>query len=584
LWTSGSLRHSIEGGLFDIAAGASFEITASTDFSGTISGTGDGNFDITVGTHYIDAAGATIDTPEGMFRIYGGTYEGPGALTVASGSTLDFVSSNRILNTTLAVDGSINHIAGVLTINATGAVHISSGGLYELTGTGIISGTSGNIDNEGTFRRDGSGSVTVGLNFDNTGTVEVASGTLSFTSVVNQFSSNTLSDGTWIVSGTLGLPGSANVTTIGSAATVILDGATSSFPELSPLATVQGTFEVIGGRSYTSTASIVNSGTVEVGLGSKITTASTYSQSAGNTILTGGTIVANASLTGGTLTGAGTISGNLTNAATVTPGSSPGIIYISGNYEQTSAGILNVEIQGTNAVTPDFDQLIISGSAKLDGTLNVTFINNFVADKTESFRILTYASRSGDFSTFNFPIINGRTMLAQDPQATFYDLLGNTLIVRNTGDSGPFSLRDRISTSNAGSDEDTIFLQSDRRGTVHHRSDVGFAGDYTETNDRRHERARLFRHADCRNSRRFGRFGGGVGTPRGQQQHDPRVDCQSILQLRHRRRRAGSGDEQPDRRQLGRFGDGRRDGGGQRWIRRQCRQRDEHDYWRHHGC
>src|SRR5204863_300485 len=52
---------------------------------------------------------------------------------------------------------------------------------------------------------------------------------------------------------------------------------------------------------------------------------------------------------GATLKGTGSFTGNVGNAGTVSPGNSPGIVTINGNYTQSSPGILNIEIAGTNA-------------------------------------------------------------------------------------------------------------------------------------------------------------------------------------------------------------------------------------------
>ena len=82
---------------------------------------------------------------------------------------------------------------------------------------------------------------------------------------------------------------------------------------------------------------------------------------------------------GSNLQGAGTlnVSGTtFTNRGDVNPGTSPGILSITGDYVQDSTGALNIEIGGLVAGT-DFDQLDISGTATLAGTLNVSLISSF---------------------------------------------------------------------------------------------------------------------------------------------------------------------------------------------------------------
>ncbi|MBL8811364.1 MAG: S-layer family protein, partial [Planctomycetaceae bacterium] len=283
---------------------------------------------------------------------------------------------------------------------------------------------------------------------------------------MTQSTTSTLTGGTWITSGTISFPaGAPNITTLGSAASVTYSGATSSFPKFATVQDIQGSFSIIN-RTFTGSAAatIVNSGTFLIDGGTFTqTVARPFVQTAGTTTLANGaTISSNISsvtLNGGTLSGTGTISSaTVTNSGTVSPGASPGILNITGNYTQSSSGVLNIEVGGTNGSTPDFDQLLISGSASLDGTLNVTLINGFLPDKSHSFRFMTYASRTGNFATINLPQYNSRTVLSTNAGSTFYDLLGNTLMVNNLNDSGAFSLRDQITAANASGDVDYLMF------------------------------------------------------------------------------------------------------------------------------
>ncbi len=103
-----------------------------------------------------------------------------------------------------------------------------------------------------------------------------------------------------------------------------------------------------------------------------------------------------------TLVGTGTVSGDLDNAGTVSPGTSPGTITIDGNYTQESTGVLAMEIGGT---TPDiqYDQFLVSGTAALDGTLEVSLIESFTPAQGDNFILMTYASHTGTFATANLP-------------------------------------------------------------------------------------------------------------------------------------------------------------------------------------
>jgi Metallo-peptidase family M12B Reprolysin-like len=70
------------------------------------------------------------------------------------------------------------------------------------------------------------------------------------------------------------------------------------------------------------------------------------------------------------------------------------VINITGNYTQ-SGGSLHVEIGGTGA--GQFDRLNISGQANLNGWLEIVRSEGFNPAVGDSFRIMTFGSRSGNF-------------------------------------------------------------------------------------------------------------------------------------------------------------------------------------------
>lgn len=97
------------------------------------------------------------------------------------------------------------------------------------------------------------------------------------------------------------------------------------------------------------------------------------------------------------------------NAGMVAPGASPGILSVAGDYAQTASAGLNVEIGGVAAGT-EYDRLDISGSAQLNGALNVTLASNFRPAPTDTFSIMNFSSRNGQFAAENVPIINNQSM------------------------------------------------------------------------------------------------------------------------------------------------------------------------------
>lgn len=117
-----------------------------------------------------------------------------------------------------------------------------------------------------------------------------------------------------------------------------------------------------------------------------------------------GTLTGSLSIPANTsLVGTGTISGNLTNAGTVSPGSSPGIITVEGDYTQESGGALEIELGGDVAGT-GYDQLQVSGAATLAGSLNVSLFDDFEPSKGDTFDIITSTSLTGTFGENNINI------------------------------------------------------------------------------------------------------------------------------------------------------------------------------------
>jgi hypothetical protein len=150
--------------------------------------------------------------------------------------------------------------------------------------------------------------------------------------------------------------------------------------------------------------------------------------SAGTTTLSGvevflspsGTLTAGTlDLEGGTLTGNGTLNGNLINGGTillaVSGGSSNLVLTVGGNYTQTAAGTLTLGIGG---LTPgkDFAQVKVTGSAQLDGALELT--SGYTPKQGDAFQVLTYASHTGQFATLTKSGFGGSVVFTPGYNAT----------------------------------------------------------------------------------------------------------------------------------------------------------------------
>lgn len=94
--------------------------------------------------------------------------------------------------------------------------------------------------------------------------------------------------------------------------------------------------------------------------------------------------------TGGTLH-AGTIdftgSTFINNGGRLSPGTSPGLTTILGNYVQTAAGTYEIELGGYTPVT-QHDQVHVTGTATLDGWLDISLINSFQPALGDKFNVL----------------------------------------------------------------------------------------------------------------------------------------------------------------------------------------------------
>jgi T5SS/PEP-CTERM-associated repeat protein len=108
--------------------------------------------------------------------------------------------------------------------------------------------------------------------------------------------------------------------------------------------------------------------------------------------------------TNGFVMGVGTIDGPMTNAGTISPGFSPGKIFITGKLTLQPTSTVVMELGGT--ANTDYDQILISQDLAADGTLDVSLINAFTPANGDTFDIFGFTSSSGEFSITNLPALN----------------------------------------------------------------------------------------------------------------------------------------------------------------------------------
>jgi T5SS/PEP-CTERM-associated repeat protein len=207
--------------------------------------------------------------------------------------------------------------------------------------------------------------------------------------------------------GSITLAGAGNLTTAGSGLMDVrrgklwMEGGTATLPGLLANTGATSLLQLDGGVVIVTNANVSNTAPLALGNGSGATAVYRMASLAGtHTFLDGLNI-----LSDGRLEGSGGVTGNVTNGGVVAPGTSPGAVNITGNYTQSSAGALGIELAGTGP--NQFDTLNVSATAALAGTLNVTLIGGFSPTAGDFFPFLNAGTRTGTFNTVNTPSVTG---------------------------------------------------------------------------------------------------------------------------------------------------------------------------------
>lgn len=243
---------------------------AATAFHG-----GSANFNAAAETVTLVLGGGTLGGA-GNFTISGlltwsneGNMTGAGTTFANGGIDINITGGNTGLNgRRLDNNGTatITNNLGLVFMN--GAVFNNNGTFDAQTDVGIsnIGGTASVFNNIGTFKKSaGNGTTTINVPFNNLGTVEARSGSLSLTSVT---ATSTLTSGIWKVftNSTLTLQGGANLT---NNATILLDGANSTLTN--NITTNSGSFTIQNGRNFNPAIAFNNTGNVFIGANSTFT-------------------------------------------------------------------------------------------------------------------------------------------------------------------------------------------------------------------------------------------------------------------------------------------------------------------------
>lgn len=177
-----------------------------------------------------------------------------------------------------------------------------------------------------------------------------------------------------------------------------------------------------------------------------LTGASTFT---GNTNINNGTLVLNGSVRSptvfvnfaGTLMGTGTAFRNVVNAGVFSPGQGIGTFRVGGNYTQTGAGTLVVEIAGPNA--GQHDLVAVGGHAALDGNLRIVKVGNARLKVGEKVTFLTagggvsgtFAAVENEFNTGTIVsagvVYDGNSVALQGAQGSFQDFATRAALTVN---------------------------------------------------------------------------------------------------------------------------------------------------------
>ena len=290
-----------------------------------------------------------------------------GSLTVAAGQTISGAGQ---------ISGNGQFLTNQGLVNANVAGETLSTPVSNMTNTGIMEATSG-----GTLLMNG--------NLSNSGTVLASGGTVDISGPVAQISGSTLTGGTWIARGgsPLFITSAGSITT--NQATVVLDGAGSTLPNINALKNNQGSFSLLNGQSFSTTGSLANSGTIDIGAASTLTVAGSYSALPGSLTVADGILAYTGTMNlQGLLEGSGTAEGSVSVAAggAVAPGriGQVGTLTVGSNLALAGSSTLDFDLDGTGSL------LSVAGSFTASGVSALSFSFTQSVPPVGSYTLSTY--------------------------------------------------------------------------------------------------------------------------------------------------------------------------------------------------
>ncbi|MDQ1389373.1 MAG: hypothetical protein QOF56_2827, partial [Acidobacteriaceae bacterium] len=246
------------------------------------------------------------------------SFSNTGTLTINSGDSftaggLAQISSGTLTAGTYVLGGNLNLTTAGINITKNSATLTLQGGTINSNGSNALSALAANTKTL-TIAGTGTNIVTTAASFSNTGTLTINSGDSFTAPALTQVVGNSLTAGTYVLTGNLNLTGAANITT--NAAKLTLQGGTiktGTTNDLANLSTNTGSLTLANNANFTTVGSFTNSGTLTVNKGSKFTV-----PTGTLTNLSGGTLASGTYVIGGTLLLPAANGGIVTNAANLT--------------------------------------------------------------------------------------------------------------------------------------------------------------------------------------------------------------------------------------------------------------------------
>jgi autotransporter-associated beta strand protein len=412
-----------------------FNHTDSVTFAPVISGSGS-----------LTRMGTGILTLAGSNTYSGGTTISAGTLQVGNGGASGSIVGNVTNNAALVFNRSDNYTSGC-TVGGTGQLVQAGAGTLTLTGaisnavfanagrivvgpTGMLNGNLtiaagarvendaaalqiANLTNSGTFL----GSADLSGNFVNqsSGDVRIAGGQRVYVQATSAQTNSGLVEVLGAQAAAAQFESAGPLTNSGSQSMIAAQNADLYFDggmtNQGPMAFSYGASEVFGNVNNTSGGTIAVAGSAGVAFYGNVVQNGTLYVSPGSSVVFFGAFSGSGGISGG---------GDVFFVGDPRPGNSPAAVTIGGNAFMAGSANLDIELMGPLAGS-QYDQVNVTGTVALGGTLNVTLPTGYRPSHNTQFEIMTFGSCTGSFATMSGLDLGNRLQLV--PTYTDHSLI-----------------------------------------------------------------------------------------------------------------------------------------------------------------